>query len=124
MVCIIEMWLWRYILDLVVNIIGYNLIWLDRKEVIYGGVCFYVKDYILFFILEDFGDDNNNFLEVLWVKLWLFWFLRGFFNIIVGFIYYLLMVNNLIMLEYLINCLLILEVNYVSSGVIFFGDLN
>ena len=86
LVCSTETWLRRHIPDSAVNITGYNLIRLDRKEAMHGGVCLYVKEHIPFSILEDFGDDNNNLLEVLWVKLRPPRLPRGFSNIIVGLI--------------------------------------
>ena len=124
LVCITETWLRRHIPDSAVNITGYNLIRLDRKEAIHGGVCLYVKDHIPFSILEDFGDDNNNLLEVLWVKLRPPRLPRGFSNIVVGLIYHPPTANSSIMLEYLTNCLSPLEANHASSGVILLGDLN
>lgn len=68
---------------------GFNFIRRDRKEVIYGGVCMYIKVLIFYIILGDF-EDENGFFEVLWIKLCLICFLRGILSIIVGVVYYLL----------------------------------
>ena len=43
---------------------GLNLVRRNRKEIMHGGVCMYIKDTVPFSVLEDLADD---FLEVLWL---------------------------------------------------------
>lgn len=45
-VCIIEIWFKDYIDNNIVVIFGYNVICWDWIEVVYGGVCLYIKEFI------------------------------------------------------------------------------
>lgn len=66
LVCITGTWLQKHISNNIVDIAGLNLIRLDRKETIHGGVCIFIRDSIQFFILSDLSDDS---LEVLCIKI-------------------------------------------------------
>ena len=46
-VCITESWLKLLIQDSVVSLDGFNLVRRDRKKIMHGGVCTYIKDIIL-----------------------------------------------------------------------------
>ena len=66
LVCLTETWLQEHIHDNVVAISGHNLIRLDRKEGVHGGVCMFIKDSIQYSLLDDLFDSS---VEVLWVKI-------------------------------------------------------
>ena len=81
---------------------GYNLIRRDRRDVIHGGVCMYIKASIPFTILEDLEDESGS-LEVLWIKLRPFRLPRGISSIIAGVVYHPPKATNSMMLDYWAN---------------------
>ena len=122
-VCITETWLQSHIPDSVVAINGYNLIRRDRRDVIHGGVCMYIKASIPFTILEDLEDESCSF-EVLWIKLRPFRLPRGISSIIAGVVYHPPKATNSMMLDYLTKCLMDLESKYPKCGLLVLGDFN
>lgn len=123
LVCITETWLKQHIPDNAVIIDGYNLIRLDRKEGIHGGVCMYLREQIPFSIIDIPQEDGYN-LEVLWIQIRPPRLPRGISDIVLGVIYHPPSANDAIMLDYLTNCLSTLEANNPNSGIILLGDLN
>ena len=100
---------------------GLNLVRRNRKEIMHGGVCMYIKDTVPFSVLEDLADD---FLEVLWLDLRPSQLPRGVNNIFVGVIYHPPKAQNSEMLAYLIKCLSAIESRYSNCGIILLGDVN
>ena len=104
-----------------VAIDGLNLVRRNRKEIMHGGVCMYIKDTVPFSVLEDLADD---FFEVLWLDLRPSRLPRGVNNIFVGVIYHPPKAQNSEMLAYLIKCLSAIESRYSNCGIILLGDVN
>ena len=65
-VCLTETWLREHIDDNVVSIGGFNLVRLDRKTRMHGGVCMYIKDSIQFSLLDDLIHPSY---EALWILI-------------------------------------------------------
>ena len=122
LVCISEIWLQQHIPDSAVAINGYSLIRRDRQETIHGGVCMYVKQSIPFSILDNINDENG--LEVLWVKLRPTRLPRGISSIVAGVVYHPLKAANSPMLDYVTKCLIELEAKHPNCGIVVLGDLN
>jgi len=121
LVCITKTWLRKDIPNNTVDIAGFNLIRLDRKETINGRVCIFIRDSIQFSTLSDLSDDS---LEVLWIKIRPSRQPRGISDIIVGLVYHPPAANNSVMLDYLTNQLIDLESKCPSSGIIPRRDFN
>ena len=105
-VSLVETWLQGHIHDNVVDIQGYNLIRRDRCERQHGGVCIYIKDTIEFSVLDELFD---SLFEVLWINMRPTRLPRGFTNLIVGTVYHPPSAENAAMLNYLSNCLSVMD---------------
>ena len=104
-----------------VDIQGYNLIRRDRCERQHGGVCIYIKDTIEFSVLDELFD---SLFEVLWINMRPTRLPRGFTNLIVGTVYHPPSAENAAMLNYLSNCLSVMESRFPNCGFIILGDFN
>ena len=113
-ISLVETWLQNHIHDHVIDIDGYNLIRRDRINGQHGGVCMYIKDSIRFELLETI---SNEQFEVLWVNLNLPKLPRGYNNLVIGTVY-------LAMLNYIMNCLSMLESLFSNCAFIILGDFN
>ena len=120
-VSFVETWLQGHIHDNVVDIQGYNLIRRDRCERQHGGVCIYIKDSIEFSVLDELFD---SLFEVLWINMRPTRLPRGFTNLIVGTVYHPPSAENAAMLNYLSNCLSVMESRFPNCGFIILGDFN
>ena len=121
LVCITESWLKDHIDDNSVAISGYNVIRRDRTEVEHGGICLYIKESIRFKTLDDMADEN---FEILWIRWRPSRLPRGITCIIVGLVYHSPNAVHGPILEYLYNCLSIIEARFPSCGTILLGDFN
>ena len=115
------MWLKDCIQDEVVSISGFNIVRLDRKSQIHGGVCTYINESIQFSLMDDLVDPA---FEVLWIKIRPSRLPRGFNCIIVGTVYHPPSASDSEMLNYLINCLSSIEAQSPNSGILLLGDFN
>jgi hypothetical protein len=111
LVCLTETWLKDCIQDEVVSISGFNIVRLDRKSQIHGGVCTYINESIQFSLMDDLVDPA---FEVLWIKIRPAQLPRGFNCIIVGTVYHPPSASDSEMLNYLINCLSSIEAQTAS----------
>ena len=121
LVCLTETWLKDCIQDEVVSISGFNIVRLDRKSQIHGGVCTYINESIQFSIMDDLVDPA---FEVLWIKIRPSRLPRGFNCIIVGTVYHPPSASDSEMLNYLINCLSSIEAQSPNSGILLLEDFN
>ena len=121
LVCLTETWLKDCIQDEVVSISGFNIVRLDRKSQIHGGVCTYINESIQFSLMDDLVDPA---FEVLWIKIRPSRLPRGFNCIIVGTVYHPPSASDSEMLNYLINCLSSIEAQSPNSGILLLGDFN
>ena len=120
-VCLTETWLREHIHNNVLSINGFNLVRLDRKTRIHGGVCTYIKDSIQFSILDDLIDP---LYEVLWIIIRPARLPRGISSIVIGTVYHPPNANDSAMLTYLMDCLSSVESKHPNSGILLLGDFN
>lgn len=121
LVCITETWLKDHIDNNIVAISGYNVIRRDRTEAVHGGVCLYIKESIQFKIIEDIMDRK---FEVVWTQIRPSRLPRGITSIIVGVVYHSPSAADPPMLDYLYNCLSLVEARFPGCGIILLGDFN
>lgn len=121
LICLTETWLQEHIHNNVVAISGFNLLHRDRKYGQHGGVCIYIRDSIQFSLLDDLFEPS---FEVIWVKIRPDRLPRGFSNVIVGTVYHPPSSNNSAMLNYLWNCLSLIESKYLNCEIWLLGDFN
>ena len=114
LICLTETRLQEHIHNNVVAISGFNLLHRDRKYGQYGGVCIYIRDSIQFSLLDDLFEPS---FEVIWVKIRPDRLPRGFSNVIVGTVYHPPSSNNSAMLNYLWNCLSLIESKYLNCEI-------
>ena len=110
-----------HIHDNIINIQGYNLIRRDRVEGNNCGVCVYIKDSIAFTVLDEL---YNSSFEILWINIRSNRLPRGIINLIIGTVYHPSSADNSDMLDYLSNCLSLLESRFPNCGLIILGDFN
>ena len=120
-ICIVESWLQTHIHDNIVHIDNYNIIRRDRSSGIHGGVCAYIRKTIKFKTVDNLLNEN---FEVLWLKLNPTRLPRGIPNIILGVLYHPPSANDHLMINYLLECLTCIEVQFPNSGIIIAGDFN
>jgi len=121
LVCITKTWLRDPIDNNVIAISGYNVIRHDRSKAEHGGVCMYIKDSIQFKTLEDLMNDQ---FEVLWTELRPSRLPRGITSIVIGTIYHPPSATDVPMLDYLYNCLSLIEARFSGCRIILLGDFN
>ena len=119
--CFVETWLQEHISDQTVSAAGYNLIRRDRCVGQHGGVCAYVRKIIKYQVLENLFDAR---FEVLWLTLRASRLPRGIPNIILGVVYHPPGADCPSMVQYLYECLTIIESEFPNSGTILLGDFN
>ena len=107
LVCITESWLKDHIDNNSVAISGYNMIRRDRTE------AEYVKESIRFKILDDMADEN---FEILWTQMRPSRLPRGTTCIIVDLVYPSPSAADGPILDYLYNCLSIIEARFSVCG--------
>ena len=120
-ICITETWLQEHIHDNVVDVVGFNLIRLDRSCRQHGGVCMYVKNSITFKILEDV---LHLSLEITWILTRPTRLPRGISQVIIGTLYHPPGADDQLMLDYLYKSLSSIESRYPNCGIILLGDFN
>ena len=118
-ICITETWFKDHIDNNVISISGYNVARPDRCKAEHGGVCIYIKDSIQFKVLEDL---KNNQFEVPWSQLRPSRLPRGITSIVVGTLYHPPSAADTHMLDYLYDCLSIIEARFPGCGIILLGD--
>ncbi len=122
LICLSETWLQEHIHYNVVSVNGFNLLRLDRRTNVHGGVCTYIKDTIQFSLLDDFLP--SSCLEVLWIKIRPNRLPRGVSSIVVGTVYHPPRADNTAMLTYLMDSLSLIETRHPNCGIILLGDFN
>ena len=118
--CFVETWVQEHITDQTVSAAGYNLIRRDRCVGQHGGVCAYIRKIIKYQVLENLFDAK---FEVLWLTLRPPGLSRGIPNIILGVVYHPPGANCPSMMQYLYECLTIIESKFTNNGTIL-GDFN
>ena len=121
LICITESWLKDHIDNNVIAISGYNVIRRDRSNAEHGGVCMYIKDFIQFKTLEDLMNDQ---FEVLWTQLRPSRLPRGITSIDIGTLYHPPSATDTPILDYLYDCLSLIEARFPGCGIILLGDFN
>ena len=90
----------------VIAIDDYHVIRRDRQEGQHGGVCIYIKNSIIFSVLEELSVTQ---FEVLWINLRPNRLPRGYSNLVIGTVYRPPSAADNSMLEYLFQCLSSIE---------------
>ena len=81
----------------------------------------YIKDSIAFTVLDEL---YNSSFEILWINIRPNRLPRGITNLIVGTVYHPPSADNSDMLDYLLNCLSLLESRFPNCGLIILDDFN
>ena len=119
--CFVETWLQEHIPNQTVSAAGYKLIRRDRCVGQHGGVCAYIWKIIKYQVLENLFDTR---FEVLWLTLRPPRLPRGILNIILGVVYHPPRADCPSMIQYLYECLTIIESKFPNNGTILLGDFN
>ena len=119
--CIVETWLQEHIHDNIISIPDFNVVRRDRIEGQHGGICVYVRRTIRYKVLQNLF--NTNF-EAIWLVINPPRLPRGISNIILCIVYHPPRGDDLSMLNYLYECLTIIEAEFPSCGIIMLGDFN
>ena len=119
--CIVETWLQEHIHDNIISIPDFNVVRLDRVEGQHGGVCVYIRRTIKYKVLQNLF--NTNY-EAIWLVLNPPRLPRGISNIILCTVYHPPRADDHSMINYLYECLTIIEAEFPNCGVIMLGDFN
>ncbi len=118
---LVETWMQNHIHDNVIAIDGYHVIHRDRQEGQHGGICMYIKNSIVFSVLDELSVTP---FEVLWFNLRCNRLPRGYSNLVIGTVYHPPCADNNSMLEYLSQCLSSIESWFPNCGILILGDFN
>ena len=113
----VETWLQEHIPDQTVSAAGYNLIRRDRCVGQHGGVCAYIRKTIRYQVLENLLDGRFELLSPPRLP-------RSIPNIILGIVYHPPGTDCLSMIQYLYECLTIIESEFPNNGTILLRDFN
>ena len=113
--------LWKRGFNNIISIPDFNVVRRDRVKGQYGGICVYVRRTIKYKVLQNLF--NTNF-EAIWLVLNPPRLPRGILNIILCTVYHPPRADDLSMLNYLYECLTIVEAEFPSCGIIMLGDFN
>jgi hypothetical protein len=80
-VSLVETWMQNHIHDNVIAIDGYHVIRRDRQEGQHGGVCMYIKNSIVFSVLDELSVTP---FEVFWIDLRPNRLPRDYSNLVIG----------------------------------------
>ena len=119
--CIVEMWLQEHIHDNIISIPDFNVVRRDRVNAQHGGVCVYERRAIKYKVLQNLF---NTHFEAIWLVLNPPRLPRGISNIILCTVYHPTRADDLSMLNYLYECLTIIEAEFPSCSIIMLGDFN
>ena len=84
-VSLVETWMQNHIHDNVIAIDGFHIIRRNRQEGQHGGICMYIKNSIVFSVLDELSDTP---FQVLWINLRPNRKSRGYSNLVIGTMYH------------------------------------